>query len=135
MPLSTRLHEAPIRVRYAETDAAGIAHHAAYLPWLEVGRVEWLRAAGLSYRDLEASGYSLPVIDLRVRYVAPVHFDDRLLIRTGLIDLRSRSLRFVYEIVSAAAHPRQLANGMTRHVCVARGNISPLPPELRALGE
>src|SRR5688572_5853666 len=98
MPLSTLVHETAIRVRYAETDAAGIAHHAAFVPWLEAGRVDWLRAAGGSYRQLETEGYSLPVVELRLRYVGPARFDDELVVRTGLSELRSRSLRFVYEV-------------------------------------
>jgi acyl-CoA thioester hydrolase len=118
-------------VRYAETDAAGIAHHASFLPWLEVGRVEWLRAGSVSYVDLEREGYSLPVVEAHLRYVAPARFDDQLLIRTALADLRSRSVRFVYEVVTDEPHPRQLANGMTRHICLLRGAIAPLPERLR----
>lgn len=133
MPLSTDIHEARIRVRYAETDAQGIAHHSAYIPWLEVGRVEWLRAAGVPYPAVEAQGYSLPVVELHVRYVAAVRFDDSLVVRTGLADVRSRSVRFVYEIVTDTPHPRQVANGMTRHVCLRHGQISTLPESLRAV--
>jgi acyl-CoA thioester hydrolase len=131
MPLSTRVHEARIRVRYAETDAAGIAHHASFLPWLEVGRVEWLRAGSISYVDLERQGYSLPVVEAHLRFVAPARFDDQLVVRTALADLRSRSVRFLYEVVSDEARPRQLANGMTRHICLLRGAIAPLPDPLR----
>jgi acyl-CoA thioester hydrolase len=131
MPLSTAIHETRLRVRYAETDASGIAHHAAYLPWLETGRVEWLRDRGLSYRDLEREGYSLPVVEMRLRYVAPARFDDALVVRTGLAELRSRELRFVYEIVTDEPRPRQLANGTTRHLCLLRGVASPLPAAYR----
>lgn len=131
MPLSTRVHEARVTVRYAETDAAGIAHHASFLPWLEVGRVEWLRDGAVSYVELEREGYSLPVVEMHLRYVAPARFDDRLVVRTALADLRSRSVRFVYEVVTDETHPRQLANGMTRHICLLRGAISPLPDRLR----
>lgn len=133
MPLSTVVHEARLRVRYAETDAQGIAHHSSYVPWLEVGRVEWLRAAGVRYADLEAQGYSLPVVELHLRYVAAARFDDALVVRTGLADVRSRSVRFVYEIVTDTDHPRQVANGMTRHVCLCQGRISTLPHALRDL--
>lgn len=135
MPLSTHIHEAAVRVRYAETDAAGIAHHAAFVEWLEVGRVEWLRSCGLRYVDLERDGYTLPVVELNLRYVAPARFDDALHVRTALADIRSRSVRFLYEVITATAQPRQLANGTTRHICLKDGAISPLPDALRKLAE
>jgi acyl-CoA thioester hydrolase len=130
MPLSTAIATTAIRVRYAETDAAGIAHHAAYLVWLEVGRVDWLRQQGLSYVDLERQGYSLPVTELRLRYVAPARFDDQVVVRTGLADIRSRSATFLYEIVTDDAHPRQLANGSSTHICLLNGRVARLPAEL-----
>jgi acyl-CoA thioester hydrolase len=133
MPLSTETHAAPVRVRYGETDAAGIAHHASFVNWLEVGRVEWLRAMGADYRALERDGYSLPVVELVLRYVAPARFDDRLLIRTGLADARSRSVTFVYEVVTDEERPRQLANGSTRHICLHRGQVAPIPQVVRDL--
>lgn len=135
MPLSSFIHEVPVRVRYAETDAQGVAHHSAYVAWFEVGRVEWLRAAGASYRQLEEEGYYLPVIELRIRYVAAARFDDLLIVRTALSDVRSRSATFVYEVVTHEAQPRQLANGMTRHICLRAGRVAPLPDAIRALLE
>lgn len=133
MPLSTRISHTRLRVRYAETDASGISHHSAYVSWLEAGRVEWLREAGLSYRDLERQGYNLPVIELHIRYVAASRFDDALVVRTALSDLRSRGLRFSYDVVTDDPHPRQLANGMSRHVCLLNGQIAKLPEAVRRL--
>jgi acyl-CoA thioester hydrolase len=95
--------------------------------------VAWLEAAGVSYRDLERDGYSLPVIELRLRYVAPARFDDELRVRTALAELRSREARFVYEVVTAEEHPRQLANGTTRHMNLRNGAVAPMPAALRAL--
>ena len=69
-------HRHRLRVRYAETDQMGVAHHSACVPWLEEARIEWLRAHGSSYRDLEAGGILMPVVDLQVRYRRPVRFDD-----------------------------------------------------------
>lgn len=131
MPLSTTIRETALRVRYAETDAAGIAHHGAYVAWLECGRVEWLRDQGVSYAALEREGFHLPVVAIDLRYVAPARFDDRLVVRTGVADARSREVRFVYEIVTDEPHPRQLANGSTRHLCLHRGAVSRFPAELR----
>lgn len=133
MPLSTEVHVAEFRVRYAETDAAGIAHHSAFVNWLELGRVEWLRAMGSDYAALERDGYSLPVVELQLRYVAPARFDDLLQVRVGLADARSRSVRFVYEVVTTGAPQRQLANGMTHHICLRHGRVAPMPPAVRRL--
>ncbi len=135
MPLSTLVHETPIRVRYAETDAQGVAHHSSYVAWFEVGRVEWLRAAGASYAELERDGLVLPVVELHIRYLAAARFDDALVVRTALADVRSRSASFVYELVTQEANPRQLANGMTRHICLHHGRVAPLPEQVRALLE
>jgi acyl-CoA thioester hydrolase len=135
MPLSTRICHTRLRVRSAETDASGITHHSAYVPWLEAGRVEWLREAGLSYRDLERQGYNLPVVELHMRYVAATRFDDALIVRSALSDLRSRGLRFSYEVVTDEPHPRQVANGMSRHICLLSGRIAPLPEAIRRLAE
>lgn len=133
MPISTAIHEHRFRVRYAETDASGLAHHAAYLPWLEAGRVEWLRAEGVSYADLEADGYHLAVTELRVRYVAPATFDMALALRSGLIDLRSREVTFRYELVTDERHPRQIAHARSTHLCLRDGRVVRLPESLRAL--
>jgi acyl-CoA thioester hydrolase len=131
MPLSTEVHLAHLRVRYAETDAMGVAHHASYIPWLEMGRVEWLRAMGLSYAEWERAGYQLPVIELHIRYVSPARFDDALIVRTALWDVRSRTVRFSYEVVTDERHPRQLANAMTHHICLSGGQVVRLPDALR----
>src|SRR3954464_10718258 len=71
-----RAHTLTIRVRYAESDQMGFAHHGAYVTWLESARIEWLRAAGASYRDLEASGMLMPVVECAIRYRKPLRFDD-----------------------------------------------------------
>jgi acyl-CoA thioester hydrolase len=71
-----------LRVRYAETDQMGVAHHAAYIPWLEAARIDWLRQAGHSYRALESAGLFMPVITVQVRYRKAARFDDELEIDT-----------------------------------------------------
>jgi acyl-CoA thioester hydrolase len=133
MPLSTHVHETELRVRYVETDAAGIVHHAAFVAWLEVGRVEWLRAEGVEYLGLERAGYSLPVVELFLRYVAPARFDDLLRVRVALADARSRSVTFAYEVLTASEPARQLANGHSKHICLFEGRVAPMPAELRSL--
>jgi acyl-CoA thioester hydrolase len=122
--------ETPIRVRYAETDAMGVVHHASYVVWLEVGRSEWMRRNGSSYADLEASGYHLPVVGLSVRYLAAARYDDLLTLRTWIAEWRSRQVRFGYELTNAEG--RCLVRAETTHVSLGRdGEVVALPAELR----
>lgn len=88
-----------LRVRFAETDQMGVAHHATYAVWLEAARVEWLRDLGLNYRELDAQGVSLAVTGLDVRYRSALRFDDRMRVEVDLQEARSRRLRFGYRIV------------------------------------
>ena len=73
-----------LRVRFAETDQMGIAHHGAYVIWMEAARVEWLRGIGMNYRDLEAGGVSLAVSELQISYRHSAAFDDLLSVKTSL---------------------------------------------------
>ena len=119
--------EASIRVRFAETDAMGIVHHASYLVYFEVGRVELARKTGTSYAALEASGYSLAVSEIGIKYLAPARFDQQLIVRTQAEDIGSRGVTFVYEIVDIATN-RLLVSGTTRHICVDRnGAVKHIP--------
>lgn len=82
-----RIHTHHLRVRYAETDQMGVAHHASFVPWMEVGRIEWLRERGLSYAKLEQEGFLLPVTHLDLRYRRPARFDQELKLQTFLVEL------------------------------------------------
>ena len=92
-------HSTRIRVRYAETDRMGVVYYANYLVWFEVGRTEWLRQSGWSYREMEADGVSLPVIEAHCEYRQPAHYDDDLAIMTQATLLTPVRVRFDYEIV------------------------------------
>ena len=97
-------HETMLRVRYAETDKMGIVYYANYLVWFEIGRTDYCRARGFSYRDMEESEDAfLVVAEAYCRYKAPAYYDDELIVRTHITELRKRSLRFGYEIVRAAS--------------------------------
>ena len=109
------IHEAKLRVRYRETDAQGIVNNADYLSYFEVGRVEWLRAAGLSYRELEKEGYGLVVVEVLARYKKPAFFDDELTVRTELIELKRASLSFGYTVLRG---DEVLVTGRTLHGCM-----------------
>jgi acyl-CoA thioester hydrolase len=92
----------PIRVRYAETDAMGVAYHANYLTWFEVARVNLLDELGLPYRELEKRGYRLPVLEVHANYLRPTFFDDRLEMRIRLRERPSVRLRIEYELYRGA---------------------------------
>ncbi|MBN1311782.1 MAG: acyl-CoA thioesterase [Anaerolineae bacterium] len=105
----------------------GIVHHASYLLYFEIGRVELIRQTGASYTDPEASGYSLAVGDIRIRYIASAHFDQQLTVRTQAANTRSRSVTFVYEIVDATTG-QILVTGNSKLIYVDHnGTVSHIP--------
>ena len=122
-------HEALLRVRYAETDKMGVVYHANYLIWFEIGRTEFCRARGFSYRDMEENENSfLVVAESYCRYKAPAYYDDELVVRTHITELRRRSLRFGYEIIRVP-DGTVIAEGETGHVVTdANGRVRSLPP-------
>lgn len=93
-------HEIELRVRYAETDQMGIVYYGNYAQYFEVGRVEWLRNFGISYKSMEDEGLMLPVVSLDVKFKKPAHYDDLLKVRTQLVKLPSASIEFDYEITN-----------------------------------
>ena len=110
--------EARLRVRYAETDKMGVVYHSNYVIWFEVGRVELLRQLGFEYSSMEKEDdCHIPVVDLRVRYKAPALYDDEIVIRTRLANVRSSLLHFAYEVLRAD-DGTLLATGETMHIIV-----------------
>jgi acyl-CoA thioester hydrolase len=109
-------HETEIRVRYAETDQMGIVHHSNYLVWFELGRSEFCRARGFSYKDMEEKDNALMVVaESYVRYKSPAYYEDVLTIRAKVAEVRSRAIRFIYEIYRASDQ-KLLAEGETMHL-------------------
>ncbi len=109
-------HETSVRVRYAETDQMGIVHHSNYLVWFELGRSEFCRARGFSYKDMEEKDDALLVVaEAYCRYKSPAFYEDELTIRTRLAEIRSRSIQFVYEVFRAS-DGTLLAEGETLHL-------------------
>lgn len=113
-----------IRVRYAETDAMGVAYHANYLVWFEVGRTALLEELGYPYAQLEEDGIILPVAECHVKYKAPARYDDRLLIRSTCTELRGVSMILSYKIENKKTGAL-LAEGWTKHAIVDR-NMKPV---------
>jgi acyl-CoA thioester hydrolase len=110
--------EARVRVRYAETDKMGVVYHSNFIVWLEVGRVELLRQLGFSYRDVERNDdCHFAVADVRCRYKSPAYYDDELIIRTTLKNVRGSMLHFGYEVIRATDQ-MLLAEAETTHIVV-----------------
>jgi acyl-CoA thioester hydrolase len=121
-----------IRVRYAETDQMGVAHHREYFAWFEVGRTDLLRGLGLSYRELEQQGIRLPVIEAQARYFTPAHYDDLLEIRTAVTAMTGARVSFAYEVRRAETEGC-LAVGSTSHAAIdPKGRPRRLPAHLRS---
>ncbi|HZR66872.1 MAG TPA: thioesterase family protein [Terriglobales bacterium] len=113
-----REHESEVRlrVRYAETDQMGVVYHANHFIWFEVGRVEFLRQLGFSYREMEQQdGCCIAVVDARCRYKAPARYDDEIIVRTHLKNIRESLIHFGYELLRAN-DGAVLAEGETTHV-------------------
>jgi acyl-CoA thioester hydrolase len=110
------VNEARLRVRYAETDQMGVVYHANHFIWFEVGRVELLRQLGFSYRDMESKeGRFIAVAEAKCRYRAPVRYDEEILVRTELLNVRDSVLHFGYEL-RRVQDGALLAEGETTHV-------------------
>ena len=113
-----RVCKTPVRVRYAETDQMGVVYHSNYLIWFEVGRVEFMRAHGLSYKQMEQEeGCMIAVVEANARYRAPARYDEELEVETWLASARGAVIRFEYRIVRDGT---VLCEGHTVHVVVGR---------------
>ena len=111
-----------IAVRFAETDAQGIAHNAAYLVWYEVARIEYLARFRGGYKSIQADGYEALTTETHVRYLKPVFFDDRIRIHARIVE--ARGARFRYEYV-LERDGEVVADGWTQHAVVDRATLRP----------
>lgn len=131
MPMAANLreHEIEIRVRYQETDAMGILHHANYLTYFEIGRTELMRASGACYRDLEADGLLMVVVKLNVRYRSPAKYDDVLKLRTRAERITVSRIEHSYRLFRG---DEILAEADSTMACVDRaGRLQRVPEWLR----
>jgi acyl-CoA thioester hydrolase len=112
-----------IRVRFAETDAQGVAHNASYLVWFEVARVEYLEHYAGGYPALREHGIEAFVTEAHVRYGVPARFDDRLLLHARVMDVRGARFRFEYRLERDGA---LVAEGWTAHACVDAATHRPI---------
>ena len=120
-----------VRVRYADTDQMGVTYHANYLVWFEVGRTDWLRHRGWTYRDMELAGFRLPVIEASCRYLAPSRYDDELEVHTSATLVTPVRVRFDYEVRPAGGGPKA-ATGYTVHAVLdAAGKPCRMPDRVK----
>jgi acyl-CoA thioester hydrolase len=118
-------HETSFRVRYAETDQMGVVYYANYLVWMELGRAEYCRAAGIRYRDMEVNdGVLLAVVEAHCRYLHPARYDDEIAVKTWVSKSSPRMVEFQYEIRNSQSR-RQLASGETKHIFLS-ANMRPV---------
>jgi acyl-CoA thioester hydrolase len=117
-PAAKQVSETRIRVRYAETDQMGVVYHSNYFIWFEVGRVELMRQLGFTYKEMEREdGCYIAVVDARCRYKAPARYDDEIIIRTHLKNVRESLIHFGYEALRAS-DSMLLAEGETTHIVI-----------------
>jgi acyl-CoA thioester hydrolase len=125
-----------LRVRYQETDQMGVVYHTNYLNWFEIGRTEWIRAIGITYKELEQRGLLLPLTDAEIKFHLPARYDDQLTIYTKMSEYSNVRVKFSSEIRrhSDSSHTDEtsglitvpepsgelLVSGITRHVWVNR---------------
>jgi acyl-CoA thioester hydrolase len=124
----TAVNETRLRVRYAETDQMGVVYHSNHFIWFEVGRVELLRQLGFSYRDMETQdGRFIAVAEAKCRYRSPARYDEEILVRTKLLNVRESVVHFGYEL-RRAEDGALIAEGETTHIVTdANMKVAALP--------
>ena len=103
--------ETQIRVEYHHTDQMGIVHHSNYVKFFEVARTEWLRAAGLTYAEMERRGVMMPIVEVQVKYRQPAYYDELITVRAEVSELPMARITFRYEI--RGEDGRNIASGLT----------------------
>ncbi len=122
-----------LRVIYGDTDQMGVVYYANYFRFMEAARGAFLRDRGMSYRQIEAAGVALPVVEAHCDYKLPARYDDEIVVEATLSEVRAASIRFTYRILRG---DDLLASGHTRHACLgANGRPTRLPPELARLAD
>ncbi len=122
-----REFEFKVRVRYAETDQMGVVYHGNYAQYFEMGRVEWLRNLGLSYKWMEENGIMLPVVSLSINYKKPARYDDLIRVKTIFKSQTSVKIEFDYEIYSEENELLTIGNSMLVFVDMKTGRPTAPP--------
>lgn len=126
-------HQIELRVRYSETDQMGVVYHGNYIPYFEIGRVEWLRSKGVSYKSLEESGIALPIVSMTLNYKKPARYDDLLFVTTKLQNHSSVKIEFACEIRSEQKELLTTAHFVLVFVDMKTGRPIVPPPHIKVL--
>jgi acyl-CoA thioester hydrolase len=122
-----KIHEIEVRVRYSETDQMGVVYHGNYAQYFEMGRVEWLRNIGISYKWMEENGIMLPVVSLTMNYKKPARYDDKLLVKTIFTKLSTVKIEFDYEIYNEQSELLTIASSTLVFVDMKTGRPTAPP--------
>jgi acyl-CoA thioester hydrolase len=128
-----RTHQLEVRVRYSETDQMGVVYHGNYLPYFEIGRVEWLRNQGVSYKELEKNGFALPIVNININYKKPARYDDLLIVKTTFVSQSSVKISFDCEIYNDTAELLTTASFLLVFVDLKTGKPALPPPDIMAI--
>ncbi len=123
-----RIHEFKVRVRYSETDQMGVVYHGNYAQYFEMGRVEWLRNMGVSYKWMEETGIMLPVVSLTMNYKKPARYDDLITVKTIFKSQTSVKIEFDYEIYNEEEELLTIAHSVLVFVDMKTGRPV-VPPD------
>ena len=126
-------HQIEVRVRYSETDQMGVVYHGNYIPYFEIGRVEWLRSKGVSYKSLEDSGIALPIVSMTLNYKKPARYDDLLFVTTKFKKSSSVKIEFDCEIRSEQQDLLTTAYFILVFVDLKTGRPINPPPHIKIL--
>lgn len=130
-PADRFVSETSFRVRYVETDAMGIVNHSHYISYFEEGRSAYARQRDAPYSAFEQQGFFLTVTEVSARYSKPARYDQTIIVRTWLEEMKSRGLTFAYEILDVETG-ELLVTGQSKHVCITRdGQVTRLPDALK----
>ena len=110
-----KILETEFHVRYAETDAMGVVHHATYLIYFEEGRSQYMRDHGFDFSSIEKEGFRFPVTEVGVRYIGSFRYGDKVKIKTKIEENRSRGVKFAYDVLNPGTDER-LVSGFTKHL-------------------
>ena len=122
-----KAYKTTVRVIYGDTDNMGIAYHANYFRWFEIGRTEMFRSLGLAYRHIEKRGIFLPVAEVGCKFLAPIRYDDLLVIETTLDTTVRGGMKFDYRIFKEN-DDTLLARGFSKHACLNQAGKVVRPP-------
>jgi acyl-CoA thioester hydrolase len=130
MPNLKKYNEIDLRIRYGETDQMGIVYHGNYAQYFEIGRTEWLRNLGITYKQMEEEGIKLPVISLVVNFKKSVGYDDVITVKTALKKMPTASIEFDYEIVNEKGEIVTTGNTVLAFIDIIRNRPTRCPQHI-----